>query len=332
MRFPLLERDGAEGMAMIRKCLVILPMVAALAACATSPDGGRGTADARPAPVLLYSESTRPDDQGRIVVPVTLNGQGPFFFMLDTGATHTVMAHQTLEKLGLQADPERRVLLRGLSGVKPIPTVLVRNMQAGTMQFNEIRMPVLDAPILAGVDGVIGNDTLGQHRITADLEADQILIVNTQGAPAERTHLVVPFTPLSRAPIMVDAIVGGVRARAIIDTGGADTLGNVALLKALRRQVRSNYKTIAPIGITDITDTTQPALLMSVKRLAVGPVEFEDFRVSFGNYSVFDRWGVNDRPTLLIGMDALGLLSGFAIDYQRKELHIPVGATAGAGS
>jgi len=318
-------------MAMIRKCLVILPMVAALAACATSPDGGRGTADARPAPVLLYSESTRPDDLGRIVVPVTLNGQGPFYFMLDTGATHTVIARQTLEKLGLQPDPERQVLLRGVSGMKPIATALVRSMQAGSMQFNEVRMPVLDAQILHGVDGVIGNDTLGQHRVTADFAADQILIVDTQGAPAEKTHLVVPFTPLSRAPIMVDAIVGGVRARAIIDTGGADTLGNAALLRALRRQVRGNLGAFTQIGITDITDTTQPALVTSVKRLAFGPVEFENVSVSFGNYSIFERWGVNDRPTLLIGMDALGLLHGLVIDFQRKELHIPIAAAAGTG-
>jgi predicted aspartyl protease len=319
---------------MIRKSLAILPMVAALVACATpqGSDRSASAAAARPAPVLLYSESTRPDDLGRIVVPVTLNGEGPFFFMLDTGATHTVMAHQTLERLGLIADLERQVLLRGLSGVKPIPTVLVRSMQAGSMQFNEVRMPVLDAPILEGVDGVIGNDTLGQHRVTADFTADQILIVDTQGAPAAKTHLVVPFTPLSRAPVMVDAIVGGVRARAIIDTGGADTLGNVALLRALRRQVRGNYKVLAPTGITDVTDTTQQALLMSVKRLTFGPVEFDNLRVSFGHYSIFDRWGVNDRPTLLIGMDALGLLSGFVIDYQRKELHIPVATTADAGS
>ena len=317
---------------MIRKSLAILPVVAALAACATPQGSGQSAENARPAPVLLYSESTRPDDLGRIVVPVTLNGEGPFFFMLDTGATHTVMAHQTLERLGLMADPERQVLLRGLSGVKPIPTVMVRSMQAGSMQFNEVRMPVLDAPILEGVDGVIGNDTLGQHRVTADFTADQILIVDTQGAPAAKTHLVVPFTPLSRAPVMVDAIVGGIRARAIIDTGGADTLGNVALLRALRRQVRGNYKMLAPTGITDITDTTQQALLMSVKRLTFGPVEFDNLRVSFGNYSIFDRWGVNDRPTLLIGMDALGLLSGFVIDYQRKELHIPVATTADAGS
>jgi hypothetical protein len=34
----------------------------------------------------------------------------------------------------------------------------------------------------------------------------------------------------------------------------------------------------------------------------------------------------------LIGMDTLGLLSGFAIDYQRKELHIPVATAVDAGS
>lgn len=308
------------------KCLAILPL-AALAACATPQGSSRdGAGNDRPPPILLYSEATRPDDLGRIVIPVTLNGEGPFYFMLDTGATHTVIARQASDKLGLQADPTRQVLLRGVSGLKPIPTTLVRSMEAGSMQFSGVRMPVLDAEILDGIDGVIGNDTLGQHRVTADFTANLIRIVDTQGAPAERTHLVVPFTPLSRAPIMVHAMVGGVRARAIIDTGGADTLGNSALLRALRRQVRGRFMEIAPIGITDITDTTTQALLTSVTRLAVGPVEFANLPVSFGDYSIFDRWGVNDGPALLIGMDVLGLLSGLVIDFQRRELHIPIAA------
>jgi len=314
---------------MYRKCLAVLLLAATLAACTTP---GPDKSASLPEPVVLYSVSARPDDLGRIVVPVTLNGAGPFYFMLDTGATHTVIAQQTLEKLGLMADPTRQVLLRGVSGVKPISTALVDNMQAGSMQFNQVRMPVLAADILEGMDGVIGNDTLGQNRITADFTTDQIQIIDTRGAPADDMHLVVPFTPLSRAPIMVEAIVGGVRTRAIIDTGGADTLGNTALLKSLRRQISGKFKVIAPIGITDVTNTTQEALLTTVTRLAIGPVQFENLPVSFGNYSVFERWGVNDRPTLLIGMDALGLLKGLVIDFQRKELHIPIAAAPATGS
>jgi predicted aspartyl protease len=314
---------------MSRTTTAILVLAVTLAACTTT---GPDKTASLPEPVVLYSVSARPDELGRIVVPVTLNGEGPFYFMLDTGATHTVIAQQALDKLGLMADPTRQVLLRGVSGAKPISTALVQNMQAGSMEFNQIRMPVLSAEILDGMDGVIGNNTIGQHRITADFLTDQIQIIDTQGAPADKSHLVVPFTPMSRAPIMVEAIVGGVRTRAIIDTGGADTLGNTALLKALRRAISGKVREIAPIGITDVTNTTQEAMLTTVTRLTLGPVQFDNLPVSFGDYSVFQRWGVNDRPTLLIGMDALGLLKGLVIDFQRKELHIPISAAPATGS
>jgi hypothetical protein len=59
-----------------------------------------------------------------------------------------------------------------------------------------------------------------------------------------------------------------------------------------------------------------------VPRIAFGSVAVENLPVAFGQFSVFDTWGINDRPTLLIGMDVLGLLEGLTIDYRRKELHI----------
>jgi len=121
---------------------------------------------------------------------------------------------------------------------------------------------------------------------------------------------------------MVDARVGRVRTRAIIDTGGAHTLGNAELLKALLRQSRGRLAGVGQSSVTDATDTTHPALLARVPRIAFGPVAVENLPVAFGQFSVFDIWGINDRPALLIGMDVLGLLEGLTIDYRRKELHI----------
>jgi hypothetical protein len=51
-------------------------------------------------------------------------------------------------------------------------------------------------------------------------------------------------------------------------------------------------------------------------------VALANLPVSFGTFPVFDVWGVNDRPTLLLGMDALGMLSEMIIDYPRRQLHI----------
>ncbi len=294
-----------------------------LGGCAVNrPELAADDIAAAPVEVLLYAESTRPDDQGRIVVPVMLNEQGPFYFMLDTGATHTVITQQALEQLGLKADEQRPVLLRGVSSVKRVPTVVVNSLQAGSLQFSQVRMPVLSGFVVEGLDGILGIDRLGDNRVSADFQNDSIRITDAAGVRADKGYSVVAFNRISRPLIMINARVGRVPTRAIIDTGGAHTLGNTALLKALQRQAGGKLPGARESDVTDATDNTQPTLLASVPNIAFGPVAVINLPVSFGEFSIFDIWGVNDRPTLLIGMDALGLLGGLTIDYRRKELHI----------
>ncbi len=303
--------------------LINIGILVALAGCATNqPELATDAAAAAPVEVLLYAESTRPDDQGRIVVPVMLNEQGPFYFMLDTGATHTVITQQALAQLGLQADERWPVLLRGVSSVKRVPTVVVDSLQAGSLQFNQLRMPVLSGLIVEGLDGILGIDSLGDNRISADFQNDSVRITDANGVLADKGYSVVAFHRIERPLIMINARVGRVPARAIIDTGGAHTLGNAALLKALQRQSGGKLAGARQGEVTDATNTTQPTLLAPVPNIAFGPVAVVNLPVSFGEFPVFDTWGVNDRPTLLIGMDALGLLNGLTIDYRRKQLHI----------
>jgi hypothetical protein len=37
---------------------------------------------------------------------------------------------------------------------------------------------------------------------------------------------------------------------------------------------------------------------------------------------IFEHWRLTQQPTLLIGMDALGLLDELIIDYRRHELQL----------
>ena len=205
---------------------------------------------AQPVEVMLYSEASRPDELGRIVVPVMLNEKGPFYFMLDTGSTHTVITEQTLVQLGLEPDRRRMVTVRGVGAVRRVPTVLMQNVQAGTMQFDRVRMPVLTGMVMEGLDGILGMNTLGSHRVSADFINDQIRISDVSGMPPDKRYTVVAFrniTPTTASHSHRDQAsfaaadrdrcrVGDIRTRAVIDTGGAKTLGNAALLRALRRR------------------------------------------------------------------------------------------------
>jgi hypothetical protein len=37
---------------------------------------------------------------------------------------------------------------------------------------------------------------------------------------------------------------------------------------------------------------------------------------------VFRLWDLQERPALLIGMDLIGTVRRFSIDYRRKEVHV----------
>ena len=45
--------------------------------------------------------ATRSDRLGRVVAPVSVNGQGPFRFIVDTGANRSVLSQGLVERLGL---------------------------------------------------------------------------------------------------------------------------------------------------------------------------------------------------------------------------------------
>jgi hypothetical protein len=46
--------------------------------------------------------------------------------------------------------------------------------------------------------------------------------------------------------------------------------------------------------------------------------------VTFGDFHVFKVWSLLDEPALVIGMDVLGTLSEFSIDYPRREFQLKV--------
>jgi predicted aspartyl protease len=53
--------------------------------------------------------SMRPSKGARTVVAVKLNGAGPYDFMVDTGATVTVLDTALFQKLGLPAEGSSRI-------------------------------------------------------------------------------------------------------------------------------------------------------------------------------------------------------------------------------
>jgi hypothetical protein len=266
-----------------------------------------------------YAVPTRTDHSGRIVAAVTINGQGPFRFMVDTGSNHTVLAELTLVKLGVTADANTVIPVAGINGSEQAPSVHIAALDAGDLHFREVDLPVLGGPVFDGLDGILGMDGFNGMKVFAEFDKDRMTISVSQGKRADVAYSVVPVQFLSERLLMVDSRVGRLTVKTIIDTGGSHTLGNLALLEALTR-TRQDDAHAHHAGVIDVTQVSKTAMIGRVPDLQMGDVHIQGLSIVFGDFQIFDTWGLKDQPTLLIGMDVLGTLKALDIDYRRKEV------------
>src|SRR6266571_4156589 len=65
---------------------------------------------------LLFASPTTRDHIGRVVVPVMINGHGPFRFIVDTGANHSTISPGLARELGLTPSVAASIVLDGITG------------------------------------------------------------------------------------------------------------------------------------------------------------------------------------------------------------------------
>jgi hypothetical protein len=149
------------------------------------------------------------------LVQVTLNGRGPYTFVLDTGASALVVSRWVVEELKLptESSPYRLDDPRGRrSGTRPLTRI--DRLTLGDATFRDIRGVVdpLEHPwATPRIAGVIGCAVLRDCRLTVDLAGktaslDAQSLDPAAGIPIEFTEM-VPLVPV------------------IIDPGGANQTG-----------------------------------------------------------------------------------------------------------
>jgi len=266
-----------------------------------------------------YVAATRRDQIGRIWAPVFINGRGPFRLVVDTGASNSGVTAMVALALGLPTDQSPHVMLRGVTGSADVPTIRVDKLSVGDLAVDSVILPIVpDA--LGGAEGFLGSDGLSDKRIFIDFKHDQITITYSRGERSAYDFISVPFRSNHGQLIIVDAMVGQVRTKAIIDTGGQTTIGNLALRDALARQNRGFHG--KPDQIVGATLDIENGELIPAPAIKFSSVEIHDPGVTFADVYIFKHWKFTSEPAIMIGMDALGTLDTLIIDYRRHELQM----------
>ena len=271
------------------------------------------------------------DEAQRMTVPVRLGNRGPFQFVVDTGANHTVVGVETASRCGLISDGMAPV--HGIVGTQPAPLVKVPMLRVGQVRSANLSLPTLPKESL-GADGLLGIDVLRNRRVRLNFRGNTFEIAPSgKGAavqqlgggggtriPDPARGIVVPAQYRSGQLVIFDADVDGVPVRAFLDSGAQITCANLAMRDVLIRERPEMAGRMIDTQLLSATGQTSPAQLAPLPRLRLGGMELNNIRAAFAPLHIFSLWGLNDRPAILVGVDVLRHFDEVSLDFGRREV------------
>jgi predicted aspartyl protease len=299
---------------------MVVPAGAATAAEGPAYGGAPETGATPAKPVPLYAAPTRENHSGRIHAVVEINGKGPYRFIVDTGANSSAVTPRVVEELALPLIEAGVVRVHGVTGAANLPAVRVESMRAGGIEFPPSTLPVLTGDIFEGADGILGVAGIQGMRIDVDFVRDRVEIAPSSGKRAPVGYVTVSARLWQGGLMLVNGRVGSIPAKVIIDTGAERTIGNMQLRAAILAKSRRSRE--FDTTVHGATPVVGEGTVFSAPRIWIGPAQLVDLPVTFGDLHVFRVWGLASEPALVVGMDVLGRLERFVVDYHRQEFQM----------
>jgi predicted aspartyl protease len=256
------------------------------------------------------------DRSDRMTVPVRIGESEALAFVIDTGAERTVVSRQLATRLNLAAGPMLNLVT--VTGSGRVGTVIVPSLELSGTRVKEIEAPALDQAHL-GAQGMLGLDSLQSRRVTLDFKKNEMKV--TAARHVEDTDpdtIVVTARNRYGQLILVNSRLMGERIQVIIDTGAETSIGNLALLRKLERHKK--LPSLVPVTITSVTGGTMPAQFAQIDHIQIGGVDMNNIPVAFADAEPFKRFGLENKPALLLGMDALRLFDRVSVDFANKQV------------
>ncbi|CAN5425591.1 hypothetical protein BH10PSE14_BH10PSE14_41350 [soil metagenome] len=253
--------------------------------------------------------------ESRMTVAVTIEGHGPYRFVVDSGADTSVVGTNIARALGLAATEPAR--LHGMTASAVVGRVAVAALRVGDSTISDLQLPVLREDDLGG-QGMIGIDALVEQRLMMDFDKHLITIEDARRpAPPSYGDIVVVARRRRGQLILTQASANGRAVDAVIDTGSEITIGNLALRHKLFGKRGPTLATVEGIGVTGDPLTLQLARL---DELRIGPILLRDVVIAFADVPPFAAFGLNDRPALFLGTDLMENFRRVSLDFRARKV------------
>lgn len=283
-------------------------------------------------PVILHADTNASSDETagddvvdgledaheRMTVPVALHGTGPYRFLIDTGSQRTVVASSVAQSLALEAGPRVRIV--SIAGIAGVESAHIEEMRFGEQTLTGLQVPLLDGRHI-GADGIVGTDSLQDRRVLLDFEHNFIAIGDPQELGGRSGFdIVVRARRKSGQLIITRAIIDGVKTSVVVDTGASNSIGNLALLRALRQGAPGSAT------IASVTGQKLAAQIGVAKQLQVGKLHVANVAIAFADTPAFRELDLDGKPALFLGMRELRAFRRVAIDFPTREVRFDVDA------
>jgi tetratricopeptide (TPR) repeat protein len=130
---------------------------------------------------------------GLMLVEGHVNGQGPFRFLVDSGATSTVLSNELFDSLKIPVLSNAVVSCVGGTGRTGTKLAKVEKLKVGELEISHLPVSSFDNTIFAElIDGVLSTADLADFLITLDYPDRRILLAPRPSRPAAKPAREVP--------------------------------------------------------------------------------------------------------------------------------------------
>jgi len=266
---------------------------------------------------------------GRIVVEVLLNDQGPFPFALDTGSSISVIFDDLRDELHFESTAEVWATIQGLVSSGRFRILNIDRVQIDGETWVDARVALMPGDTFseANIDGLLGIDFLRQYAVGFS-KKNRVVRLYPPDLVSKRSYrgwASIPLDPVnvgtSAMPLYFFTItIGGQDVSAMLDLGAALNIMNWPAARSIG---------LEPVRLTEdemlagAVESTPIVARYNAKEVRTARVRWHNEKFSVADTGIFAVLPGGDGPLAILGLGFLGQRD-FVIDFVRNRLLVNV--------
>ena len=254
---------------------------------------------------------------GHVVARVGIDNGDQYLFVVDTGAEGSAVYARFAREAKLELAGQEQIV--GQTGAASLPLRRITRLKVDGRTVGPIIASELpdraDGAVMAGI---IGLDVMGGHLVDFDLPSARLALLDGAEAEALITSLgsAVSARVVSGGLLAVPVEVSGVNGWGVVDTGARETRINTRFANLAKVEEDKVAAVTTVHGATNSASSLRPGRTRTVRLLGQ---ELAGTSIRIADLPVFEIFGLQEEPAMIIGSDYLGRFR-LLIDFPTRRV------------